>query len=62
MDTPIPTFALVIAYLAWVLVIGPLFMRDRKPYNLKDTLIYYNAFQVALSAYMCYEVSYKYLR
>ncbi|CAO1436709.1 unnamed protein product [Diamesa serratosioi] len=55
MDTPLPTFALVIAYLSWVLVIGPYFMSDRKPYKLKDTLIYYNAFQVALSAYMCYE-------
>lgn len=62
MDTPLPSFALVLVYLSWVLVIGPLFMRDRKPYKLKNTLIYYNAFQVALSAYMCYEVSYKYLR
>lgn len=56
MDTPIPTAAFIIAYLCWVVVIGPLFMRDRKPFGLRNTLIYYNAFQVLLSAYMFYEV------
>lgn len=55
-DNPIPTVALVLAYLAYVLVIGPLYMRDRKPFQLKNTLIYYNAFQVLLSGYMFYEV------
>jgi elongation of very long chain fatty acids protein 7 len=55
MDTPIPTAAFILCYLAWVVVIGPLYMRDRKPYSLKNTLIYYNAFQVLLSAYMFYE-------
>lgn len=57
MDTPIPTAAFIIMYLAWVVVIGPFYMRDRKPFNLKNTLIYYNAFQVLLSAYMFYEVT-----
>lgn len=55
-DNPIPTVALVIMYLATVLVIGPYWMRDRKPFKLKNTLIYYNAFQVLLSGYMFYEV------
>lgn len=57
MDNPIPTLAMVVAYLAYVMVIGPIYMRDRKPFQLKNTLIYYNAFQVILSAYMFYEVS-----
>jgi hypothetical protein len=57
MDTPIPTAACILLYLSWVVVIGPYYMRDRKPFNLKNTLIYYNAFQVLLSAYMFYEVS-----
>lgn len=57
MDTPIPTVAMVIAYLAWVLVLGPLYMRDRKPANLRNTLVLYNAGQVLLSGYMFYEVS-----
>lgn len=59
MDNPLPTFALVIAYLAWVLVIGPIYMRDRKPMQLRNTLILYNAGQVLLSAYMFYEVRLK---
>lgn len=57
MDNPLPTFGMVIAYLAWVLVIGPIYMRDRKPMQLRNTLILYNAGQVLLSAYMFYEVS-----
>lgn len=55
-DNPIPTVALVLIYLACVMVIGPFYMRDRKPFKLKNTLIYYNAFQVILSGYMFYEV------
>lgn len=55
MDTPIPTVAIVIAYISWVMVIGPIYMRDRKPFQLKNTLIYYNAFQVLISSYMFYE-------
>lgn len=56
MDTPIPTIGMVIAYLAWVLVLGPIYMRDKKPINLRNALIFYNAGQVLLSAYMFYEV------
>lgn len=57
MDTPVPTAIFIVLYLAWVVVLGPFFMRDRKPFSLRNTLIYYNAFQVTLSAYMFYEVS-----
>ena len=57
MDNPLPTFAMVIVYLAYVMIIGPLYMRDRKPVDLKNTLVYYNAAQVLLSGYMFYEVS-----
>lgn len=56
MDNPLATFGMVITYLAWVLIIGPIYMRDRKPMNLRNTLIAYNAGQVLLSAYMFYEV------
>ncbi|XP_055378151.1 elongation of very long chain fatty acids protein 7 [Condylostylus longicornis] len=55
MDSPLPTIGMVLTYLAWVLVIGPRYMRDRKPMQLRTTLIYYNAFQVLLSGYMFYE-------
>lgn len=57
MNNPLPTFMMIGAYLSWVLVIGPLYMRDRKPMNINKTIIIYNAFQVLLSAYMFYEVS-----
>lgn len=59
METPIPTIILVIGYLAWVLVLGPIYMRDRKPVNLRNTLICYNAGQVLLSGYMFYEVRFQ---
>ncbi|KAL1396024.1 hypothetical protein pipiens_010811 [Culex pipiens pipiens] len=55
MDNPLPTIGMIYAYLAWVLVVGPTYMRDRKPMQLTNTLFYYNLFQVALSAYMFYE-------
>lgn len=58
MDNPLPTIGLVLAYLTWVLVVGPLWMRDRKPFNINSILVVYNAFQVTLSAYMFYEVSF----
>ena len=35
--------------------LGPLFMRDRKPYSLKNALLAYNLFQVILSIYMVLE-------
>lgn len=57
MNNPLPTLGMVATYLAWVLIIGPIYMRDRKPMNIKNTIIVYNAFQVLLSAYMFYEVS-----
>lgn len=57
MYNPLPTLGMVATYLTWVLIIGPIYMRDRKPMDIKNLIIYYNAFQVALSAYMFYEVS-----
>ncbi|RVE46584.1 hypothetical protein evm_008771 [Chilo suppressalis] len=45
---------IVIAYLYFVLKLGPQFMKDREPYKLKYTILTYNAFQVMLSAYFVY--------
>lgn len=59
MEHPLFTFGLVAIYLSWVLLLGPLFMRDRKPFQLRRTLVVYNAFQVLISGYMFYEVSEK---
>jgi len=56
MDSPWPTFAMVGMYLLTVVVIGPSIMANRKPFQLKNVLIVYNAFQVIYSSVMLYEV------
>lgn len=38
-------------------VLGPRLMENRKPFQLKNTLIVYNFFQVIFSAWLFYEVS-----
>lgn len=38
-------------------VLGPRLMENRKPFQLKNTLIVYNFFQVVFSAWLFYEVS-----
>lgn len=43
------------AYLCIVCVIGPAFMRGRKPYNLNKILIVYNSTQILCSAYITYK-------
>ncbi|XP_072940549.1 very long chain fatty acid elongase 7-like [Epargyreus clarus] len=53
-DTPLPTLAMVVVYLAFVMA-GPLWMANRKPFKIKNILVAYNAFQVLLSLYMFYE-------
>lgn len=42
-------------YVLFVTVIGPKYMENRKPYNLKNVLFYYNIFQIVISAVICYE-------
>ncbi|KAJ0180128.1 hypothetical protein K1T71_004719 [Dendrolimus kikuchii] len=54
-DNPIPTWIMVHLYLAFVMVIGPLWMANKKPYKLQNALVFYNLFQVCLSSYMFYE-------
>ncbi|KAI5643766.1 GNS1/SUR4 family domain-containing protein [Phthorimaea operculella] len=54
-DTPLPTLAMVVVYLSFVMVIGPIWMANKKPFQIKTVLVLYNAFQVALSSYMFYE-------
>ncbi|KAL0840710.1 hypothetical protein ABMA28_015898 [Loxostege sticticalis] len=53
-DSLLLVLCLVGGYLLFVLKIGPAFMKNREPYKLKNTILAYNAFQVALSAYFIY--------
>ncbi|XP_047986700.1 elongation of very long chain fatty acids protein 7-like [Leguminivora glycinivorella] len=52
MESPGTMLVILTAYLAFVLRVGPTFMRKRQPYKLKTTLLLYNAVQVAISAYL----------
>lgn len=57
MDSPIPTFLIVVTYLYGVTLLGPRLMANRKPFQLRNVLVAYNAFQVIFSLGMMYEVS-----
>ncbi|XP_039955923.1 elongation of very long chain fatty acids protein F-like [Bactrocera tryoni] len=54
LGSPVPIIALTLAYLAIVLVIGPVFMRNRKPYNIKKVILIYNFLQVLANCLLCY--------
>jgi len=47
-----PTLIMCTAYVFIVTVLGPRFMRNRKPFNISTFLVYYNLLQVILSAYI----------
>lgn len=57
MSSPIPTIIMVLTYLYVVLLLGPWLMANRKPFKLKNVLIFYNGAQVLASLYMFSEVS-----
>lgn len=54
-DTPGPLFIILGTYLYFCLYAGPRFMKDRKPFQLKSVLIWYNAIQVILSVILVWE-------
>ena len=55
LNSPGLMVAISLAYVLFVTLIGPWWMRDRKPFDLKNTLMAYNLFQVILSVYMVIE-------
>lgn len=56
MQSPIPMSLILLCYLSFVLYLGPRLMANRKPFQLKEAMIVYNFFLVALSIYIVYEV------
>uniref|UniRef100_A0A1I8PU07 Elongation of very long chain fatty acids protein n=1 Tax=Stomoxys calcitrans TaxID=35570 RepID=A0A1I8PU07_STOCA len=50
-----PLLAILGVYLFFCIYGGPRYMRNRKPFELKNTLLIYNAVQVALSCVLFYE-------
>ncbi|XP_070154112.1 very long chain fatty acid elongase AAEL008004 isoform X3 [Polyergus mexicanus] len=55
MSSPFPTLFICIGYVYVVKVLGPKIMENRKPFQLKNTLVIYNLFQVIFSAWLFYE-------
>ncbi|XP_046742153.1 elongation of very long chain fatty acids protein AAEL008004-like isoform X1 [Diprion similis] len=55
MSSPFPTLFICLGYVYLVKVLGPKFMENRKPYQLKEVLIVYNLIQVLFSTWLFYE-------
>ncbi|XP_020285036.1 elongation of very long chain fatty acids protein AAEL008004-like isoform X2 [Pseudomyrmex gracilis] len=55
MRSPFPTLFICLFYVYIVKVLGPKVMENRKPFQLKNTLIVYNLFQVIFSAWLFYQ-------
>ncbi|XP_042898098.1 very long chain fatty acid elongase 1 [Parasteatoda tepidariorum] len=52
MDSPMKGITLVVMYLSFVKVIGPAWMRDQKPYDLRYPMVIYNFALVAVSGWL----------
>ncbi|CAH2260862.1 jg21190 [Pararge aegeria aegeria] len=52
MSSPFPTLAICLTYVFTVKILGPKLMEDRKPFELKRVLIWYNLFQVIFSCWL----------
>lgn len=57
MSSPIPTLLLCLSYAYFSKSLGPKLMANRKPFQLRGILVYYNLFQTVFSAWIVYEVS-----
>lgn len=58
MSSPAPLLTILASYIYFCVSAGPRYMKDRKPYKLKEVLLIYNVIQVALSVFLVYEVSF----
>lgn len=56
MPSPVMQSAIIMAYIFFVMSLGPRIMENRKAFDLKGVLVVYNFSVVALSLYMSYEV------
>lgn len=55
MSSPVPTLLICLFYAYFSTVIGPKLMENRKPFDLRNVLIYYNLAQTLFSAWIFYE-------
>lgn len=54
-SSPGPVLMIIVTYIYFCVSAGPRYMKDKKPYDLKNILIIYNFIQVLLSCYLVYE-------
>ncbi|XP_011175003.1 elongation of very long chain fatty acids protein [Solenopsis invicta] len=54
-SSPGPILTIIATYIYFCVSAGPRYMKDKKPYELRNTLIIYNFIQVLLSFYLFYE-------
>lgn len=57
MSSPVPVLGIAISYLLYVTYVGPKLMKNRKPFELKYLMLFYNAFCVVNSFYLFFRVS-----
>ncbi|CAL7952347.1 unnamed protein product [Xylocopa violacea] len=55
MSGPLPTLSICLFYVYFVKVLGPKLMENRKPFDLRRIMIFYNLFQVIFSVWLFYE-------
>lgn len=54
--TPFPTAIILLSYLYIIFIYGPSFMKERKPYKLKNLSLLYDAVQICMNLFMLYKV------
>lgn len=59
-DSPLLLVLLLASYNLFVLKIGPYWMKNRKPFDVRLPMAMYNVLQVLFNGYFFEEVSYKY--
>ncbi|XP_068630460.1 very long chain fatty acid elongase 7-like [Battus philenor] len=56
-SSPITLVAILISYNYFCLVLGPMLMKNRQAFELKNVIKIYNLFQIGLSVYIFYEAT-----
>lgn len=52
MSTPMPVISILIVYLLFVLRIGPIIMKNRRPFNIKHIMMGYNIIQTVYNFFI----------
>lgn len=57
MSSPFPTLAICLFYAYFSKILGPKLMENRKPFDCRKVMLWYNLFQVIFSIWLFREVS-----